>query len=103
MEFPPSAILTPYNYLEWKPNILLLLRSIGLYQVTMEMEVEIDSTDNKNDFINKQYIAIGCIFWSISPEIIHQVYDGSRDSIPNEVWNILEVIFGNKEDCEYFM
>jgi hypothetical protein len=66
----------------------------------MEMEVEPDSADEKNDFLNRQDMAIGCIYLSISPEILHQVYDFSQDSTPNELWTILEVLFGNKE---YFM
>jgi hypothetical protein len=57
----------------------------------------------KNDFLNRQDTAIGFIFLSISPEILHQVYDDSQESNPNELWTILEVLFGNKEDCEYFM
>jgi hypothetical protein len=69
----------------------------------MAMEVEPDSTDEKNDFLNRQDMAIGCIFLSISPEILHQVYDESRDSTPNELWTRLEVLFGNKEYCENFM
>jgi hypothetical protein len=69
----------------------------------MAMEVEPDSADEKNDFLNRQDMAIGCIFWSISPEILHQVYDESRDSTPNELWTRLEVLFGNKEYCEDFM
>ena len=76
----------PHNYLEWKPKILLHLRYRGLYQITMEIEVEPDSVDEKNDFLNRQDMAIGCIFWSISPEILHQVYDEPRDSTQNELW-----------------
>jgi hypothetical protein len=63
-----------------------------------EMEVEPDSADEKNDFLNRQDMAIGCICLSISPEIFHQVYDESQDSTPNELWTRLEVLFGNKED-----
>jgi hypothetical protein len=48
-------------------------------------------------------MAIGFIFLSISPEILHQVYDDSQESTPNELWTILEVLFRNKEYCEYFM
>jgi hypothetical protein len=69
----------------------------------MAMEVEPDSTDEKNDFLNRQDMAIGCILWFISPEILHQVYDDSQESTPNELWTRLEVLFGNKEDCEDFM
>jgi hypothetical protein len=43
----------------------------------MTMEVDIDSTNEKNDFLNRQDMAIGCIYLFISPEILHQVYDAS--------------------------
>jgi hypothetical protein len=69
----------------------------------MEMEVEPDSSDEKTNFLNRQDMAIGCILWFISPEILHQVYDDSQESTPNELWTRLEVLFRNKEDCEYFM
>jgi hypothetical protein len=43
-------------------------------------------------------MVIGCILYFISPEIIHQVYDDSQEFTPNELWSILEVLFGNKEE-----
>jgi hypothetical protein len=43
----------------------------------MAMEVDPDSADEKNDFLNRQDMVIGCICLSISPEIFHQVYDES--------------------------
>ena len=52
----------------------------------MAMEVEHDSTDEKNDFLNRQDMTIGCILWFISPEILHQVYDDSEDLTTNELW-----------------
>jgi hypothetical protein len=69
----------------------------------MEMEVELDSADEKNDFLNRQDMAIGCICMFISPKLFHQVYEESQESTPNELWTRLEVLFGNKEDCEDFM
>ena len=75
---------------------MLLLICRGLYQITMEIEVEPDSTNEKNDFLNRQDIAIGCIIWFISPRILHQVYDDSQESTTNELWTRLEVLFGNK-------
>jgi hypothetical protein len=69
----------------------------------MEMEVEPDSVDEKNDFLNRQDMAIGSIGMSISPKLFHQVYEESQGLTPNELWTRLEVLFGNKEYCEYFM
>jgi hypothetical protein len=69
----------------------------------MTMEVDLDSANEKNNFLNRQDMVIGCILWFISPEILHQVYDDSQDSNPNELWTRLEVLFKNKEYCEDFM
>jgi hypothetical protein len=69
----------------------------------MEMEVEPDSVDEKNDFLNRQYMAIGSIGMSVSPEFFHQVYEELQGLATNELWTILEVLFGNKEYCEYFI
>jgi hypothetical protein len=65
----------------------------------MEIEVEPDSTNEKNVFLNRQDMAIGCICLSIYPEIYCQVDDESQDSTPNKLWIRLEVLFGNKEYC----
>ena len=67
MDYSSEILLTPHNYLEWKPKKFLLLRCKGLYQITMAMEVEPDSVDEKNDFLNKQDMAIGSIDMPVSP------------------------------------
>jgi hypothetical protein len=77
MDYSPEILLTPHNYLEWKPKILFLLRCKGLYQITMAMEVDPDSADEKNDFLNIQDMAIGSISMSVSPKLFHQVYEES--------------------------
>jgi hypothetical protein len=66
----------------------------------MEMEVDPDSFDEKNDFLNRQDMAIGCILYFISPEILHQVCDVTQDFTPNELWTRLKVLFWNIEYCE---
>jgi hypothetical protein len=75
MDYSPEILLTPRNYLEWKTKKFLLLRCEGLYQITMAMEVESDSVNEKNDFLNRQDMAIGSIDMSISLEFFHQVYE----------------------------
>jgi hypothetical protein len=75
MDYSPEILLTPRNYLEWKTKKFLLLRCEGLYQITMAMEVESDSINEKNDFLNRQDMVIGSIDISISPEFFHQVYE----------------------------
>jgi hypothetical protein len=98
MFYSSIILLTPHNYLEWKPKILLFLRSRGLYQITMTTEVDPNFANEKNDFLNRQDMAIGCILYFISPGILQQVYDDSKEFTPNDLWRILEVLFGNKEE-----
>jgi hypothetical protein len=66
MFYSPIILLMPHNYLEWKPKIIRFNRNRGLYQIAMEMEVEPDFADEKNDFLNRQDMAIGFICISIS-------------------------------------
>jgi hypothetical protein len=101
MDYLLEILLMPHNYLEWKPKKFLMLRCKGLYQTTMV--VEHDSVDEKNDFLNRQDMAIGSIDMFVSPELLHQVYEESQGLTPNELWTRLDVLFGNKEYCEYFI
>jgi hypothetical protein len=103
MFYSPIILLTPHNYLERKQKIIIFLKSRDLYQITMAMEVDPDFADEKTDFLNRQDMAIGFICLSISPKILHQVCDVSQEFTPNELWTILEVLFGNKEYCKDFM
>jgi hypothetical protein len=49
----------------------------------MAIEVDPNSIDEKNDFLNRQDMAIGSIDMSISPELFHQVYEESQGLTPN--------------------
>jgi hypothetical protein len=42
-----SVILTPFNYFEWNPKVEFLLRSKGLYRITMGIEIEPTSNIDK--------------------------------------------------------
>jgi hypothetical protein len=96
MFYSPTILVTSHNYLEWKLKLLLKLRCRVLYQITMEIEFERDSVDEKKDFVNRQDMAIGCICMFVSLELFHQVYEESQESTPNELWTRLEVLFENK-------
>jgi len=67
MDIPPTLILTPYNYFEWKPKTLLLLGSRALYRITMAMKVEPNSAIDKSKFFNIVDEAFRILYLSISP------------------------------------
>jgi hypothetical protein len=73
LSYPTKLILNPFNYFEWKIEISLLLRSKGLYRVTMGMEKEPTVAVEKIKYLNKLDEAIGLIFLSISIDLLFHV------------------------------
>ena len=45
--------LNPFNYFEWKAEMVIQLRSKGMYRITMGTEVEPNSVVEKSKFFNK--------------------------------------------------
>ena len=92
---PTKVILTPFNYFEWKTDITLILRSRGLYRVTMGTELELTSVVEKIKYFNKLDEAIGLICLSISMDLLFHV---SGDASPDVVWKTLEGLFGQQDE-----
>jgi hypothetical protein len=91
---PKKLILNPFNYFEWKTEISLLLRSKGIYRVTMGTEKEPSAAAEKIKYFNKLDESIGLIFLSISTYILFHV---SGATTPDVVWTTLEGLFGKKD------
>ena len=70
MDSPSSIILTPFNYHEWKFKISILLRSRGLYRVTLALENEPNAMIEKAKWHNRLDEAYGFILLSISLDIL---------------------------------
>jgi hypothetical protein len=68
----------------------------------MGTEVEPEFYDDKNDFLNRQDMALRIICMSISSKLQYHVDEESLSTL-DDLWTILKVIFENKEDCEYCM
>ena len=92
---PTKLILNSFNYFEWKTEISLLLRSKGLYQVTMGTKKEPTAAAEKIKYFNKLYEEIGMICLSISRDLLFHV---SGATIPDVVWTTLEGLF-DKQDA----
>ena len=105
-EFSPLAqaemeanhiLLTPFNFFEWKAEMVIQLRSKGLYKVTMGKKVEPNSAVEKAKYFNRLNEAYGLLCLSISRELLFHI-----DSLttPNEVWVKLESLFGKTDELE---
>jgi hypothetical protein len=91
---PTKLILNPFNYFEWKTKISLLLRSKGLYWVTMAIEKEPTVAAEKIKYFNKLDESIGPICLSIYRDLLFHV---SGATTPDVVWTTLEGLFGKQD------
>jgi hypothetical protein len=91
MEFPSHLLLTSTNYFSWKSHMEDLLRSKGLYRITLGKEEEPIVDEKKVKWDDKNDEAHRLIIISISPDLrFHlQGIDG-----PNKAWEKIEAMFG---------
>ena len=90
------VLLTPFNYFEWKDEMVIHLRSEkGLYRVTMGIEVEPNSTVEKSKLFNMIDEAFGMLCLSILRDFIFHV---DSLSTPNKVWLNIETLFGKTDE-----
>ena len=69
--------LTPFNYLDWRVDMQIVLCNKGLYRVTMGREFEPQQHIEKSKYLNKLDEAFGFMCIQISKEILFHL-DGLR-------------------------
>jgi hypothetical protein len=86
-----NLLLTRTNYFQWKSHMKDLLRSKGLYQITLGKENTPTDDDKKVKWDNRSDEARGLIKMSISPDLRFHLkeIDG-----PHEAWENIESVFG---------
>ena len=87
--------LTLFNLFEWKTDMEIFLREKFLYRVTMDTEEDPNVAAEKIKWHNRRDEAYGLLCLSISRDLLFHL-----DSLtyPNEVWENIEYIFGNKNE-----
>ena len=88
-------MLTPFNLFEWKAEMVIQLRSKGIFRVTMGTEVESNSAVEKAKYFKKLDEAYGFLCLSISRYFL--VHLDSLTSL-KEVWEKLESLFGKTDE-----
>ena len=79
-----QAMLTPFNYFEWKAEMVIQLRPKGLYRVTMGTKNKPNSAVEKAKYFNRLDEAFGMLFLRTSIEIL---------GTSNEFWVNFESVF----------
>ena len=67
------VFITPFNYFEWKVEMVIQLRSKGLYRVTMGTENKPNSAVEKSKNFNRLDEAFVMLCLSISRDILFHV------------------------------
>ena len=88
-------MLKPFNFFEWKAEMVIQLRAKGLFRVTMVTEVEPNSVVEKAKYFNKLDEAYGSLCLSISREFLFHLESLTS---PKEVWEKLESLFGKTDE-----
>jgi hypothetical protein len=70
-----NVLLTNNNYFQWKSHMEDLLRSKGLYQITLGKEKAPNDADKKAKWDNRNGEAHGLIGISISPDLRYHLQD----------------------------
>ena len=86
-----TVMLTSDNYFQWRSHMEDLLRSKGLYRITMGKETTPTDDDNKAKWDNRNDEARGLIGMSISPDLRYHL-QGVDD--PEAAWDKIESVFG---------
>jgi len=95
MEISNDMFLTSTNYFLWKSRMEDILRSKGLYRITLGMESPPTDPDKLEKWENRNDLARGLIGLSISPDLqfhlqgIHALDDA---------WQKLNTVFGIKNE-----
>jgi hypothetical protein len=85
-----NVLLTSNNYFQWKSHMEDLLRSKGLYQITLGKEIALTDDDKKAKWDNRNDEARGLIGMSISLDLRYHL-QGIDD--PKETWNTIKSMF----------
>ena len=91
MDSSIAMVLTPFNYHEWKLKISILLRSKGLYRVSIALEKEPNFVVEKAKWHNRLDEAYGFLWLSIYPDLLFNI---SGLTTPYQVCTKIESLFG---------
>ena len=95
MEIPWQVILDSTNYFQWWSYIVNLLRSKGIYRITLGQETKPKDEDRITKWKNKKCQAHGLIGMSISLNLRFHI---AELATPNEEMKQLTNFFGIKNE-----
>ena len=95
MEIPCQVIFDSINYFQWWSYIMDLLRSKGLYRISLGQETKPKGVDKAAKWENRKDQPCGLIGMSISPDLRFHIPELDT---PNEAMKQLTKAFGIKNE-----
>jgi hypothetical protein len=93
MSSTSNILLTNTNYFQWKSDMEDLLRSKGVYQITLGKETTPTDADKKSKWDNSYYKARGLIRMFIYPDLRFHIQSIDK---PKESWERLNLCLVNR-------
>ena len=87
--------LTPFNYHQWKDDMIILLRTKHLFRLIEETEEEPESDKDKAKYMNRLEEAIGLMLFSVSVDLRFHIQDLDT---PKEIWDKLTSLFDKHDE-----
>jgi hypothetical protein len=94
IDYSLIILLTPHNYFQWKQKKLHKLQCKGLYQITMDTEVERTFSIKKKRYVNCMDEAYKILCLSISPKLQFHI---ESCTTPYVIWTKLKDPFGKHD------
>ena len=93
--FSKVPLLSPLNYVDWKPKMSTYLKRQCLFDVSIDALSKPESYEEKSDSINDCDKAYGIMCLAMSPKIHHLIVS---IEYPFQLWNNLDKDFGVQEE-----
>ena len=91
----PVEPLTPFNYHQWKEDMVVMLHTKHLFRLIEETKEEIESDKDKAKYMNKLDEAHGLMLSSVSRDLRFHIQDLDT---PKEVWDKLASLFDKHDE-----
>ena len=90
-------ILIHFNYVDWREDMQVFLRKLGIYMMIMGRENEPHHPAEKNKFLNWLDEAFGFLCAHISRDLLFHL-KGLKT--PKEAWEKIEFLFGKQDELQ---
>ena len=91
----PVEPLTPFNYHQWKDDMVVMLRTKQLFRLIEETEEEPDSDKDKAKYMSRLDEAHGHLLSSVSRDLRFHIQELKT---PKEVWDKIFSLFDKQDE-----